>query len=198
MGGPTPALAPSSALHFFCQPWRWCAAAKGSRHLGLLMHSQGEKTPGEMRSRGVGGMVGIRAATVWRTVGRRLQRATVSHKGLRQGWGPEWRGGLQTLPLRCMFGGWGHRRMGAKTHPPSTLCPWRRCAPPKGRRHLKPLGHSQGEKAVGEVGTKGVGGMVGFRGMDGHSSGVWVVIGGNDHRGWWGTYFGGGKLTLIL
>ena len=63
-----------------------------------------------------------------------------------------------------------------------------------------PLGHYQGEKALGEVGTKGVGGMVGFRGMDGHSSGVWVVTigGGTDHRGWWGTYFGGGRLTLIL
>ena len=175
-------------------PWSQCAPPNGSRHLGPLCHSRGEKALGAVGTKGVGGMIGSQAGTMCRTVGLRLPQAAVSHKGFRQGWGPQW-----TPPsLRCMSGGWGHHSLGAKAHPPATPCPWRQWAPPNGSRHLEPQGHSRGEKAVGAVGTKSVEGMVGFRGMGGHSSGVWVVIGGTHHRGWWGTYFGGGRLTLIL
>ena len=38
-----------------------------------------------------------------------------------------------------------------------------------------------GDKAVGAVRAKGVGGMIGTRGMDGRSSGAWVVISGIGH-----------------
>ena len=51
------------------------------------------------------------------------------------------------VPPRSVFGGWGHLRFNPTLrHPASTCQPWRRCAAPKGSRHLGLL-----EKAVGAV-----------------------------------------------